>query len=224
MPRVQLLLLASLATAHAADGDGVRLSMSGSATPYARVEFALVEKRGTVVAEVVKTFAAGFGREERVGLVPRDEYRATFAALAGMGVFTLPTATGRPDSGVTWTVEARRGATVHTFSVDDPQLKRDARYADVLAKVRAVVTGHAGQIPFRDRMLLPSEAGLLEVKATPRARVWLDGVEQVGWTPLKARVAGGGHRIRLVSEAGLTRDYEVKVDVGRTTSLSVELK
>ncbi len=91
--------------------------------------------------------------------------------------------------------------------------------------MRTEVTAHAGRIPFRDKLLLPSEAGRLQIQSAPRARVWLDGVSVSGWTPVReVQLTAGMHRIRLVTEAGLTRDYEVKVGVGRTTSLSVELK
>ncbi len=219
-----ILLFLVAAPAFAAEGDGVRVSMSGASTPYAVVEFAVVEKRGTVVAEVIKTYAADFGRDERVGLLPRDEYDALVGALERLGAYTLPDAVAKAPR-VTWQVEARRAGRGHRFRVTDPELLDDRRYAALLARVAAVVAEHAGAVPFRDRMLLPSEAGRLEVRATPRARVWLDEVALPGWTPIPdLRVAAGRHRLRLVSETGVAREYEVKVDVGGTTSLSVELK
>lgn len=221
---VHWFLLFAASGAFAADGDGVRVVLSGGATPYARVEFAIVEKRGTVVAEVVKTYAAEFGRDERVGLLPPDEYGELLSALERLGLFALPDRVG-PGARVTYEVTARRGGRRHRFRVADPELLDDGRYAKLLARVQATVAEHAGAVPFRDRMLLPSESGRLRIVSTPRAVVWLDDVALQGWTPLTGvRATVGKHRLRLVTEAGLTRDYEVKVEVGRTTSLVVDLK
>ncbi len=221
---VHLFVLLFVAGAYAAEGDGVRVVLSGGATPYERVEFAIVEKRGTVVAEVVKTYAAEFGRDERVGLLPRDEYGTLLAALERLGLFTLQERTD-PRARVTYEVIAQQGKRRHRFRVADPELLDDPRYSSLLARIQATVAEHAGAVRFHDRMLLPSESGRLRVVSTPRAVVWLDDVALQGWTPLKRlRVPVGKHRLRLVSEAGLTRDYEVKIEVGRTTSLVVDLK
>ncbi len=208
----------------ATEGDGVRVVLTGPGTPYARVEFSVLEKRGSVVATVSKTFSGPFGRREKVGLLAGDEFHALLEALAGQGAFGLPS---RPHEGgqAVYTVELTTKGRHHRFEVADPELLDDPRYLEVIRRVRAVVGEHAGTIAFQDRMLLPGEGGVLRVSSTPPARVWLDDIALPGETPIAGlRVEAGPHKVRLQTATGLTETYEVKVDVGKTTSLNVELR
>jgi hypothetical protein len=81
-------------------------------------------------------------------------------------------------------------------------------------------------VGFRDVMLLASEAGRLRVASEPRAMVTLDGLPLTLKTPLLGiRVAAGFHELRLTSLTdGLVYPYSIKVEAGKTTSLTVELK
>jgi hypothetical protein len=225
MPFLLLLMLLVPRTSAAAEGDAVRVVLTGPATPYASVRYAVEERRGAVSASVTKTFADDFGFREEVGLLTAGDFAALFADLEGLGAFALPSTSGKATQ-ARYEVEVRRGGRRHAFTVHDPALLPDARYRQLVARVRAAVEASAGTIPFRDPLLLPNEAGLLTLQSRPRARVEIDGVAHGETTPLDALpLPAGTHTVRLVAlDEPLERTYEVKVEAGKTTRLVVDLR
>ncbi len=200
---------------------GVRVEISGPAVPYAQVVYELGPQGGAVVASVVKTWAAGFGQRDRVGLLPAEVLPGLLGQLRGMGAFELRSRR-RKGHRVRYTVRLRSQGRSHSFVVDDPT----GRHAKVVAFVRAQVLEHAGEVPFVDEMLLPAEAGVLRVRSRPVARVEVDGRPVPGQTPVAAlKLRPGRHSVRLESLDGARKnEYEVMIEVGKTTSLSVELE
>lgn len=230
MPRI-LCCLALLALAAAAraepPGDGVRLRLSGPATPYAEVRYEVAFRRGTVIAEADKVFAADFGRRGEVGLLTRGDLGALLDAVEALGGFTLRSRTPAAPRTV-WRIEARRGQKAHSFTVHDPETIDDGRYMAVIERVRGLVEQTVGEVPFRDGMLLPAEYGILRLRATPEATLAVDGVPWAGTTPMnEVRLPAGRHTLAL-TPVGAADDephvYEVQIEVGKTTSLVVELK
>ncbi len=219
------LLLLLPWTSRAAEGDGVRVVLTGPATPYAAVRYAVEERRGTIAASVSKTFADDFGLREEVGLLTAGDFAALLAELEGLGAFTLPSTTARA-ARARYEVEVRRAGRRHAFTVHDPALLPDARYRQLIARVRGAVEATAGAIAFRDPLLLPGEAGLLTLQSRPRARVEINGVAHGETTPLDALpLPVGTHTVRLVAlDEPLERTYEVKVEAGKTTRLVVDLR
>lgn len=229
MPRlVPLLALSALLASSAGaapDGDGVRLVLSGPATPYARVEYEVAAKRGAVVAGVDKVFAADFGRRGEVGLLPRGDLSALLDELEALGGFALSDHTS-PRPRTVWRIEARRGAKRHTITVHDPERLADGRYRALIERVRGLVEATVGPVPYRDALLLPGEFGRLRVRSTPRGTLTVDGVPIAGETPVDdLRLPVGRHRVELTPLAGgEPHPYDVQIEAGRTTSLVVELR
>jgi hypothetical protein len=212
-------------TALAAEGDGVRMVLRGPATPYDNVRYEVAERRGAVAASVTKTFAADFGFREEVGLLTAADFAALLADLEALGALDLPSTPGTAHR-VGYEIDVRRGARKHHLVVYDPELLPDARYRQLVARIRAAVEASAGSIPFRDQTLLPAESGLLTIQSEPRARVEIDGVRQDEPTPIDGLpLPAGTHTVRLVAlDAPLDRTYQVKVEVGKTTRLAVDLR
>ncbi len=228
MPRLAFCLtLAALAGAAAAapPGDGVRLRLTGPATPYAEVTYAVAFRRGAVIAEVDKALAAGFGRRGEVGLLTRDDLSGLLDAVEALGAFTLRDRT-HADPRTVWRIETRRGQKAHTVVVHDPERGADGRYRALIERVRGLVEQTVGPVPWRDAMLLPEEFGRLRLRSTPKATLTIDGVPWPGTTPMNdVRLTGGAHRLELTPVGGgEPHVYDVRVEIGKTTSLVVELK
>ncbi len=204
----------------AADGDGVVLTLTGPAVPYAEVVYAIQARHGTVTARVTKADPPPFARREAVGLVPLEELPALLdeveLALGGL-------AAQRPADRAVVEVRLSRGdrRVVGWFAVD-----RSARGRALLALVRRRVSAVAGTLQFQDRLLLPGEAGRLSVTATPAARLEVDGVPMAAQTPVAALpLSVGPHEVRLTPlDGGEARVYPIKVERGRTTALVVDLR
>lgn len=230
MPRI-LCCLALFAFAAAAraepPGDGVRVRLTGPATPYAEVRYEVAFRRGTVIAEVDKAFAADFGHRGEVGLLARSDLGALLDAVEALGGFTLRSRT-HADPRTVWRIEARRGQQTHSITVHDPETISDGRYLAVIDRVRGLVEQTVGPVPFRDGMLLPAEYGTLRLRTTPKATLAVDGVPWAGTTPMnEVRLPAGRHTLALTPVGGEEHEphvYEVQIEVGKTTSLVVELK
>jgi len=214
--------LALTPTGHAA---GIRLEISGPAVPYETVTYAIERKRGTVVVTVSKRFARPFGGRDEVGLLTEEAWTAFTKAMDRRNVFTLPSV-ARPGARATVRLKVEWAGRTHRFTVDDPSRLLDRRYAAVIDLVRGLAHDRVGPVEFRDVMLLASEAGRLRVVSDPRATVTLDGVPLGLKTPVFGiRVAAGSHELRLTPlRGGPVYPYSVKVEPGKTTLLSVELK
>lgn len=226
--RPLLLAAAVLLAAPAAaelPGDGVRLLLGGPATPYAAVRYEVSYRRGTVVAEVDKRFADGFGHRGEVGLLAKGDLEALMDEVEALGGFTLR-GHSHADPRTVWQVETRRGAKRHRFVVHDPERLADARYRSLIDRVRTRVRLTVGAVPYRDRLLLDGEYGRLRLRARPRATLAVDGVPWPGTTPMNdVRLPAGTHTLALTPvEGGEAHTYEVQIVVGKTTSLNVELK
>ena len=219
-----LVWMGSVRVGLGAEGDRVFAELTGAATPYETVRFEIAERRGTVIVSTVKTFANQFGHEQRVGLLPKSELGPLFEALDRLNAFEIPSRQSRSPR-TRWHIELRRGRRSHRIVVDSPGRLADRRYARVLSHIRSVVAESAGIIPFRDALLLPTEAGLIRLDSTPRAGVAVDGIELGLVTPVvDLRLPAGPHEIRLNAIAEpLSRTYEVRVEVGKTTQLVVDL-
>lgn len=232
MPRLVIVLLFVLAgvapagpAAAELTGDGVRMVLTGPATPYAEVRYEVAFRRGTVIAEVDKAFAAGFGERGEVGLLSRDDLEALLDGVEAMGGFTLRSRTGAAPR-TAWHIELRRGTRRHSLRVHDPERLADGRYRALIERVRGAVERTVGPVPYRDGLLLDSEYGRLRLRSTPAATVAVDGVPVPGVTPMnELRLTAGEHRLELTPVAGgEPHVYEVRVVVGKTTSLTVELR
>lgn len=206
-------------------GDGVRLVLSGPATPYAEVRYEVSYRRGTVVAEVDKTFAAGFGHRGEVGLLGRGDLSALLDGITALGGFTLRDHTTKAPRTV-WRIETRHGNKRHRLVVHDPERIADGRYRALIERVRGLVDTTVGQVPYRDGLLLDGEYGRLRLRSTPRATLSVDGVPWPGTTPMNdVRLPAGTHTLALSPvEGGEPHTYEVQIVVGKTTSLTVELR
>lgn len=214
------------APALAAAPDGVRAVLTGPSVPYHEVVYEIAEKQGTVVATVVKRFAADFGRRDAVALVPTDEWETLLDRLEAAGLFSLPDATDGPPPRAVWRVEARRGGKAHRFVVHDPATRPDGRHLALIDGIREAVSARTEALPFIDALLLPAESGQLRVRSQPSARVAVDGLPVEGTTPLSGLpLLVGAHAIRLTPAAGgAAQTYDVRIERGKTTSLVVELK
>jgi len=193
--------------------------------PYESVTYAIERKRGALVVTVSKRFVKPFGGRDEVSLLTEEAWAELRTALEAGGVFTLPSVKG-PKARSTTRVEADWGSRQHSWTVDDPGISFDGRHAHCIALVRALVSKRVGEIEFRDVMLLPGESGRLRVFADRPATVALDGVLLGSNTPLLSlRVSAGVHRVELRPlRSDAVYSYSVKVEAGKTTSLSVELK
>lgn len=204
---------------------GVRVTLTGPGTPYAEVVHEVGRRHGTVVVSVRKTFAAGFGHRDEVGLLTDDDLEALLDGLVALGAFELASSP-RKDHRARHRVEIAWKGRHHVFEVDDPELQADERYGRLITRVRAAVGHAAGVVPFQDAMLLPEEAGRLNIVADPPARARIDGVVIEGTTPLGGlRLPAGSHRVELTPVGGgPARTYDVKIEVGKTTNLTVNLR
>ncbi len=223
LPLVALLLAAPAAAG--LPGDGVRLVLSGPATPYAEVRYEVSYRRGTVVAEVDKTFAKGFGRRGEVGLLGRSDLGALLDEVTALGGFTLRDRTGETPRTV-WRISTRHGDKRHRFVVHDPERIADGRYRALIERVRGLVDRTVGPVPYRDGLLLDDEYGSLRLRSTPRATLAVDGVPWPGTTPMNdVRLPAGTHTLSLTPVGGgEAHTYDVQIVVGKTTSLTVELR
>lgn len=217
----------SSAPAEKLPGDGVRMVLEGPATPYAAVRYEVAFRRGTVIAEVDKAFAAGFGSRGEVGLLSRDDLGALLDALEALGGFTLRSQTDAAPRTV-WRIDLRRGTRHHHIRVHDPERIADGRYRALIERVRELVERTVGPVPYRDGMLLDAEYGRLRLRSTPRATLMVDDVPMPGTTPIDdLRLTAGAHELKLTPVGGDPGDphvYVVKIVVGKTTSLTVELR
>lgn len=208
-----------------ARADGVRLTLEGVTVPYAQVEYVLAEKRGTVVAESNKRFAARFGRQEVVAVLTRADLDGLLDRLARDGIWTLRTRRA-VHSQTRWTIEVTRGDRRHAVVVDDPETRLDGRHLRIIERVRARVNAAVPQRRFQDPMLLPKEGGTLNLRTLPIARVRLDGVWLPTPTPIRGlRVQAGRHRLEFLPLAGgAPTPYDIAVEAGRATSLNLKLE
>lgn len=218
-----LLLVSPAPIPTALAGDGVRITLSGPAVPYATVAYEVASKRGTIVATVEKQFAADFGQRSEVAILTRQDLDVLLVELAGLGLFSAQSA--QVDGArAALTVEARWGDRAVRVTAPDPSDRPDSPLARIARRVRGAVTRETGRQPFGDQMLLPAERGRLRLTSRPAARVRLDGVTLDGRTPmLDVTVTAGPHTLDLSSDAGPTRTYTVQVDVGKTTAVDVDL-
>lgn len=219
------LVFAAGAPAAAAEGDAVRVTLTGPGTPYASVRYEIEERRGTVSASVTKVFAGDFGFEEKVGLLPSTDFEALLGELEALQAFTLPSTRG-PARRARYLIEVRRGSRSHRIEVHDPAQLPDGRYRALIDRVRSVTRTVAGRIPFRDAMLLPAEAGLLRIRSRPAARVTIDGLQYGETTPVEGLpLPAGRHTVRLTAvDEPLERTYEIRIEAGKTTRLAVDLR
>lgn len=224
---VCVLLLCLAPTAYAAPGgaDQVRLELSGSATPYAKVTYEVAPRRGAVIVGVRKAFAEGFGHRDEVGLLTAEDLDALLAELDAMGAFALPPRTSKSRR-ARWTLTIRWGDKRRVLTIDDPGLADDLRYRALVDRVVMAVEAELDPILFRDPMLLPGEAGRLRLSARPPARVAINGLPVEGKTPMNdLRLPVGTHTITLTPvSGGDAHPYEVRIEAGKTTSLAVELR
>lgn len=203
----------------------VSVEASGPAVPCARVEHVIERSQGTWVARISKALVEGFGRTEGVGLLTDESWLALVAQLDALGAFSLTTE-NLAKARIRYRVRLEVGDRHHTFEVGDPGRLPDGRHLAVIELVQRAVQARAGPVPLRDEMLLPTEAGLLQIGTDLAARVRVDGAWLAEQTPVRGlRLPAGEHVVELVPVDGSEpHRYEIKVDVGRTTSLRVELR
>lgn len=222
-----ILAVGALATSArvARAADGVVIRLSGPAVPYETVDYALHERRGAVLAEVNKQFAAGFGRQDAVAVLPRDALDTLLKTVADRGAWDLKSVRKKAHQ-TRWTIELTQGARRRVVVIDDVAQRPDGRHLAVIEAVRSAVAAHTRDLPFHDALLLRSEAGILALRTRPAARVRLDGVLLPRPTPIKAlRVRAGLHQIEFLPlDGGPATPYDVRVEAGRATSLNVKLE
>ncbi|MCB9522102.1 MAG: hypothetical protein H6702_01815 [Myxococcales bacterium] len=213
-----LAILAAPAAGICGDGDGVRLTISGPAVPYAEVVHEIRERNEAVTARVTKTFAGDFGRRDAIGLLTLAELPSLLSeARTAVLEARAPVGPARYHLEITQTGQRRQGWLVPGEGGAEPALA---------TRLRAVVAAATGPVPFHDALLLPEEAGRLHVQADRPARVALDGVDLAGQTPLSGvLVVAGDHAVRLTPlDGGEAQVYPIKILPGRTTTLAVELR
>ncbi len=201
------------------------VEVRGPAVPSTRVEYVIERSQGALVARIGKFLPEGFGRREAVGLLTDEAFATLVAQLDTLQAFTLASAGGRR-ARVTYRVHLEVPGRTHTFEVSDPGERPDGRHQAVIDLLRSTIEARTGPVDVQDDLLLPDEAGLLQVVTDVPARVTVVGEGVLGRTPLRGlRLPVGRHVLEVVPEAGGEAvRYEIQVDVGRTTNLKVQLK
>lgn len=218
-----LCILAGTAVARAEDG--VRITLTGPQVPFATVEYAVEVKRGTVVAEYSKRFAARFGHLDKVAVLTRPDLDALLATLAQDGLWSLRNRR-RKGAATRWVIRARQGKRTVEVTVDDPALHLGGAHFEIIERVRARVEAEVGRSIFQDAMLLRTEGGTLNLFTRPAARVRLDGVLLGATTPIRGlRVEAGTRKVELLPVGGSAPvTHDVRVEAGRATSLNLTLE
>ncbi|MEZ4470057.1 MAG: hypothetical protein R3F60_04460 [bacterium] len=208
-----------------AHADHLRVTLTGPATPFARVEHVVERTAGAVVVRVGQHFAADFGRREAVGLLTEDDFAGLVARLDALDAFKLRSAE-TPSARSTWIVELEAGDRRHTFRVSDPHDRPRGEHLAVIHAIRGAVEAQTGALPYEDPFLLKEEAGVLQVFTDVQARLKVDGLWIRGRTPVRGlRLAAGPHALELWPDGGAgAHPYDIKIDAGRTTTLRVELR
>lgn len=226
MGRSAFASLLCLALATPAAAQVLAVEVRGPAVPCMQVEHVIERSQGALVARIGKFLPEGFGRREAVGLLTDDDLGRLVSQLDALGAFSLPSVRHR-SARATYRVRLELpGGRAHSFEVADPGTRPDGRHQAVIDLLRRTVEAKTGPVEVQDDLLLPSEAGLLQVLTDVPARVVVVGEGITGRTPLRGlRLPVGRHVLEVTPEAGgePTR-YEVQVDVGRTTNLKVQLK
>lgn len=224
LPLVMLLALAPRA-ATADDSDHMHLTLTGPATPYATITHHIARQRGTVILTTQKTFAHGFGHHSKVALLTDADLTTLLDQLTALGAFTLPDRR-LPTPRTRYTLTVQHQKRRHQLVAHDPEWATDPRYRALIAHIRTTIAAHTDPIPFRDALLLPHEAGTLHLRATPPATVTLDGIHLPGTTPITdLRLTTGRHRLTLTpTDRGEPRHYDITIEAGKTTALTVDLR
>lgn len=230
---VMLAVLVFVGPARAADGDAVRLSVSGPGVPYAQVDMEIRARGATAIVRLSRSFGEGFGAQDAVGLSTPDELQALMDALQKDGLFVRPVNGQRPPGGhvpdVRYVLELRREGRVQRIEVERPELLPDRRYSNAIERVRRFVTQIVepeGARPFVDGRVPKDASGFLHLETSPSGRVYLDGVLLADATPIEAlRLPLGTHVLRIVARDGrLERTVDVTIERGKTTSLRMTLE
>ncbi len=212
------------------DDDYLRMALERpAATPFAVVHYE-VGRRGRATTAVHRRELPGLRESlHAMGLLTRDEATALWALVAELDATHLPDAPAPlpgPLEGNTWRVDVSLGGVEHSFQVTDPANQKDRRYMQLVSRLCDTVHRVAGQLPFRDVFFPEAELGWISVTSVPVARVSIDGFDTQLETPLFSyELAGGEHEVRLRSlEGDLDRTYDVRVEPGGTTHLTVDLR
>jgi len=225
--------LSLLTAAQAADGDAIRLTVSGPSVPYAQVEMEIRARGATAVVRRSRSFGEGFSAQDAVGLSTLDELQALMDTLQNDALFARPIdgrgLAGGPVLDVRYVLELRRNGRVQRIEVDRPELLSDRRYMNAIERVRRFVTQVVephGAGPFVDGRVPKDASGFLHLETSPSGRVYLDGVLLADSTPIEAlRLPLGTHVLRIVATDGrLERTIDVTIERGKTTSLRMSLE
>lgn len=223
-------ILALAAVISGSDDDYLRLILERpAATPFAVVHYE-VGRRGRATTAVHRRELPGLRESlHAMGLLTREEADALWALAADTDAARLPDAgppLPGPLEGLAWRVEVSIDGVQHSFRVTDPANQRDRRYHRLVSRICGVVHRVAGELPFRDVFFPEAELGWISVTAIPAAAVSIDGFDTQLETPLFSyELAGGEHEVRLRSlDGGLDRTYQVRVEPGGTTHLTVDLR
>lgn len=222
-----LLMMMAALPALAGEGDGVTATLTGPGCAYEAVTLELVERHGAPMAGVRKRFPEGFGHRQSVGLLPDEEFARDLGTLEALGLFSLPDGPSiKRGARTTWTITARKGDQVRVFTVHDPEQLPSLKWWRLITRLRTLVEARTEPLPFRDNLLLPDEAGLLQISANPPARITLNGVPTGETTPVtNLKVPKGAHAIGLTAVEGEAHGtWTVHVEAGKTTVLRVDLR
>lgn len=229
-------LLAAGPTTDPAAGEAyVRISVEQPApTPFAVIHYE-ISRRGRTTTAVHRRELPGLGESlHAMGLLTRSEAVALWAAVAELQALDLPDAATAPRAGwpgFRWRVEVAAPAESgevreHSFVVTDPVNQPDRRYQRLVMRVCDTVHRVAGELPFRNVFFPEGKLGWISVTSIPVAGIDIDGFATQLETPLYSYELGAGtHAVRLrTADGALDRTYEVKVEPGGTTHLTVDLR
>jgi hypothetical protein len=235
-PFLLLALLWTSATggrALAADGDLVRMTLSGPGVAYASVEMEARIRGATAVVRITRSFGERFGARDAVGLSTPDEVAAVIDHLVAENVFAPPREPRRPKAGavpeVRYVLELKTGGRTSRVELDRPELMTDRRYSNAVERIRRFVTGVVepeGPRPFVDGRIPKDASGFLHLETSPSGRVYLNDVLLADATPIEAlRLPLGTHVLRIVAVDGrLERTVDITIERGKTTSLRMNLE
>ena len=221
-------------------GAWARVFLRANPGPYQYVAYEVTARGG---AGVMSHLRGMMGRRDaliRTQLVSRRRLKRLFAELKRIGADglrppkqpaleldergekTWPKRSDRP----VYELSFRLGGVEKTVVVRDPYSDRDPLYGRFINAVRAAVIGKVGTIGYHGPTGPPSRRGFLHVDSVPSSRVFIDGVELGGGTPILGHpIKAGVHTVVLESrDRGLRRSVEVVIRPGRSSSIDLDLR
>ncbi len=230
-----ILLLSSTAASKplAPEGTFVRISIEGGVSPFSKISYDLTVRGPIIVATIVKESLCYKGQQDKLRLIDGVPAQELIAALSKIKAFdpdilqgavvgktrdnALPKDQPRYEFWSAWGQEMTR------FSVLESQLREAEHLSAIFSAVRSAVVAQTGSLPMRDLFHPTEKLGYLTMTATESATATIDG-----WDSFKLPVDGlevveGYHKIVVVGESGVTREFNIRIVAGGSNQIHVLL-